>query len=111
MAVIQPSSLKAENFLDKKESKKGSEELQEEKYYEFYNLEEPGVALRFVYGSSKNPKKYTFFHGQKQKVSEEIANHVENCQTPIWKWRPGGDGIIGKKLLGWKPRFQMREVK
>ena len=83
----------------------------EEKTFEFYNLEEPGLVLRFPWGPTKKIEKFTFFHGQKYKIRREIADHVESRQTPIWGYRPNGLGSTEKTLNGWKPRFQMREVR
>lgn len=90
---------------------KVSRRIDEEAYFEFYNLEEPGLVQKFSYGTTKNYKKYTFFHGEKYKVSREIAEHVESRQTPIWGYRPDGSGRLEKHLKGYKPRFQMREVR
>jgi len=83
----------------------------EEALFEFYNLEEPGLMLKFPYGGTKRIEKFTFLHGGKYKVRREIAAHVETRQTPIWSYRPNGIGQMEKQLTGWKPRFQMREVR
>ena len=84
---------------------------EEEGYFEFYNLEEPGLVQKFAYGTTKNYKKYVFFHGEKYKITREIAEHVESRETPIWGYRPDGTGRLEKHLKGYKPRFQMREVR
>ena len=83
----------------------------EEVYFEFYNLEEPGLLQKFSYGTTKKNKMYTFFHGQKYKIKREIAEHVESRETPLWGYRPDGTGKMQKYLKGYKPRFQMREVR
>ena len=88
----------------------------EEKYlreiceFEFNNLEEPGLSLRFPYGSTKNKHTFTLFHGGKYKLPRFLARHIESCSTPIWKWRPNGDGGMEKQEIGTKPRFQMRQM-
>ena len=83
----------------------------EEATFEFYNLEEPGLMLKFPYGTTKKIEKFTFLHGGKYKIRREVAQHVESRQTPIWGYRPDGTGTMVKNLNGWKPRFQMREVR
>lgn len=94
----QPKSEKEEKFL---------REICE---YEFYNLKEPGVSVRFPYGDSKNHHVFTLFHGGKYKVPRFLANYIESRSTPIWEWRPNGIGGLEKKLIGHDPRFQMRQV-
>ncbi len=83
----------------------------EERLFEFYNLEDPGLMIKFPYGTTKKIEKFTFLHGNKYKLRREIADHVESRQTPIWGYRPDGSGKLEKVLKGWKPRFQMREVR
>lgn len=91
-------------------SEKEEKFLREESEYEFYNLEQPGLAISFVYGGSKNKQKFTFFHGGKYRLPRFIAKHVESSGTPIYKWRPNGLGSLEKKLEGRKPRFRMSQV-
>lgn len=78
--------------------------------FEFINLKEPGVLHKFTYGSTKNHKNFTFFHGEKYKLPRFIARHVESCATPIYNWAPDGTGKLIKKYVGPDPRFQMRQV-
>ena len=78
--------------------------------YEFYNLEEPGLAIKFPYGNAKNQHTFTFFHGGKYKLPRFMAKHIEECQKPIWKWRPDGLGGMHKEKIGSDPRFQLRQV-
>jgi len=94
----QPKDEKEENFL---------REICE---YEFYNLEEPGVSVRFPYGDSHSHHVFTLFHGGKYRVPRFLAQHIESKSTPIWEWRPDGIGGLTKKLIGHNPRFQMRQV-
>lgn len=88
----------------------------EEKYlkeiaeYEFYNVEEPGHETTFSYGDTKNNMTFVLRHGQKQKVPRHVARHIENCSTPIYNWKPNGQGQILKVRTGTKSRFQMRPV-
>lgn len=91
-------------------SPKEEEFLREFCEYEFMNLEEPGLAHKFPYGSTRNSHTFTFIHGGKYKVPRFIARHIESCSTPLWEWRPNGLGGLNKKLIGNKPRFQMRQV-
>jgi len=50
------------------------------------------------------------FHGGKYKLPRFIALWIESRTTPIWDWRPNGEGGMAKKLMGKNPRFQMRQV-
>ncbi len=93
---------------DKKDRRK--EWLNEEVSVEFFNLEEPGVPLKFSYGSTRNPETFTLLHGGKYKLRREIVQHIESRQTPIWSYRPDGKGIMQKKLESYKSRFQCRQV-
>jgi len=111
MSQIQKASPRAEELLAKTKSEKGKKILEEEREFEFYNLEEPGMTVRFVFGSTKNMKKYCFWHGQKYTLPVSVADHVESRELPIWNWRPDGLGGLQKELSGWKSRFQMREIR
>lgn len=111
MTKLQPANLRVEDLLEKKQEKSSTNPLKEIRTYEFYNIEEPGLSVKFVYGPTTNPKRYSFMHGQRVQTTVEVAEHVESRQTPIWKWRPDGKGSLIKELTGWKPRFQMREVR
>lgn len=94
----QPKSEKEEAFL---------REICE---YEFINLEEPGLTMKFTYGDAKNKEDITLFHGGKYKLPRFIARHLESCSKPIWKWRPDGTGRMNKQKIGDDPRFQMRQT-
>lgn len=78
--------------------------------YEFFNQEEPGMIQKFPYGSTKHKTTLVFMHGGKYMIPRFLAQHVEKCQTPIWKWRPDGLGSMQKEQVGYKNRFQMRQV-
>ncbi len=77
---------------------------------EFFNLEEPGVALKFVFGSARKPETFTLIHGGKYNLRREITQHVESRQTPIWGYKPNGEGQMEKTLKGYKSRFQCRQL-
>lgn len=102
----EPLPIVGEQPKDEKEKKY----LKEICEYEFQNLEEPGLSIKFPYGDSRNRKLISLFHGGRYKVPRHIARHLENCTTPIWNWRPDGTGSMKKEMLGQKSRFQMREV-
>lgn len=78
--------------------------------YEFLNLEDNGLSIRFPYGSTNHSEKFTFFHGGKYKVPRHVARHVETRATPRNEWRPDGTGRMHGTKVGDKPRFQMRQV-
>lgn len=97
--------------LDQKPTNEKEEKfLREEATYEFYNLEQPGLSVKFPYGNTKYPVKITLFHGGRYVLPRHIAMHVESKGPPIYEWRPNGNGQMEKKLVGKKPRFQMRQV-
>lgn len=95
---------------------KQPESEREEKYlrevceFEFYNLEEPGLNVRFPYGDTRKQHTFTLYHGEKYKVPRFVARHLESCSTPLWEWRPDGSGRMVKKQVGQKPRFRMSPV-
>ena len=94
----------------KKYSEKEEKWLREISTYEFSNQEEPGLSIKFPYGSTRNKKNFMFFHGGKYQIPRFLARFVETCTTPIWKWKPDGSGSLIKERVGERPRFQMREL-
>ncbi len=103
------TTLEAPNVLkDKKERQK--EWLEEMITFEFYNLEEPGVPLPFSHGPTTNTKRYTLIHGGKYTYPRSLIQHLESRQTPIWGYKPNGDGKMEKTLKGYKSRFQCRQI-
>ena len=84
--------------------------LDEEINVEFYNLDEPGLMITFPYGTTKNFKNYTLMHGGKYKLPRKVVNHLESRQTPMWKWAANGLGGLEKSCVGYKSRFQCRQV-
>jgi len=92
------------------QNEKEEEFLREVVEYEFNNLEEPGLSLKFSLGGTKNKFDFHLFHGGKYRVPRFVARHLEDCSTPIWDWRPDGTGRMDKKLTGRKPRFQMKQT-
>lgn len=94
----------------KKYSEKEEKWLREVKTYEFINIDDNHVVQKFPYGSTRNNMTFTFMHGGRYRLPRFVARFVDSRATPIWKWRPDGTGRIVKKLEGYKPRFQMREV-
>ena len=110
------NNLKIEKYInlpivgDQPKSEKEEAFLREVCEYEFMNLEEPGLSIKFCYGNAKNKENFTFFHGAKYKLPRFMARHMENCTKPIWKWRPDGTGRMNKQKIGNDPRFQMRQT-
>lgn len=78
--------------------------------FEFYNLEEPGLSLKFPYGDTRRHHNFEFQHGEKYKIPRHVARHVESRSTPIYAWRPNGQGGMEKRQTGTRPRFQMRQI-
>lgn len=92
------------------ETEKEEKFLREFCEFEFYNLEEPGLAQKFPYGNTSNNHTFTLFHGGKYRLPRFVARHLESCSTPIWDWRPDGNGRMTKRQVGTKPRFRMSQV-
>lgn len=84
--------------------------LNEEMMVEFFNLEEPGVPIKFPYGPTNKIENFTLMHGGKYKLRREVVNHIESRQTPIYGYKPNGSGQMEKYLKGYKSRFQCRQV-
>jgi hypothetical protein len=80
----------------------------EEIEVEFYNLENPGLTIKFAYGSTKNKKIYTLFHGGKYKLPRSVVKHISTRQMPLWNYTSDGTGRLRKNLLGYKSRFECR---
>lgn len=94
----------------KSEKERRKEWLKEEIHFEFFNLEEPGVPIKFAFGPTSNTKTYTMIHGGKYRYPREVVNHLESRQSPIWGYKPDGRGIMNKNLEGYKSRFQCRQL-
>jgi len=94
----------------RKFSEKEEKWLREIVNYEFMNLEQPGLVEKFCYGTTSNKMNIILFHGGKYPMPRFLANHVNACSTPMWKWRPDGIGSLRKELIGRNSRFQMREI-
>jgi len=97
-AVIKDSKDRRKDWLD------------EEIMIEFFNLEEPGVPVKFAFGPANKPHTHTLLHGGKYKLKREVVNHVESRQTPMWGYKPDGRGVMQKNLEGYKSRFQCRQI-
>lgn len=82
----------------------------EKMYVEFYNLEEPGVPLKFSYGSTKKVEKFHLMHGGKYNLTREVLHHLESRQLPMYDFQPDGTGRMVKVRTGYKSRFQCRQV-
>lgn len=93
---------------DKKDRQK--DWLKEKITFEFFNLEEPGVPLKFSHGPTNKTEKYTMLHGGKYTYPREVIQHLESKQTPIWGYKPNGRGQVKKNLEGYKSRFQCRQI-
>lgn len=94
----------------RKFSEKEEKHLREVLTYEFMNLEEPGLTQTFSYGNASNKHTFQFEHGKKYKIPRFIARHIEGKSTPMWGWKPNGEGQMVKTQRGEKSRFQMREI-
>ncbi len=91
-------------------SEKEDKFLREVCEFEFYNLEDTGLSIKFPYGSTNVKEEFMFFHGGKYKLPRHIARHVESRTTPRYEWQSDGTGKMVSKHIGEKPRFQMRQI-
>lgn len=94
----------------KPQSEKEEKHLREVLDVEFMNMEEPGLMNTFPYGSGKMQMTFRLMHGGKYRLPRHVVQHIESRQTPIWEFRPDGNGRMAKKQTGWRPRFQCRQV-
>lgn len=113
--TMKPERLAKLPIIDRKNphrkyTEKEEKHLREVCTYEFMNLEEPGLLLKFPYGDARNKANIVLMHGGKYKVPRFLARYVEQQETPIWGWQPDGTGRMQKTMRGGKPRAQMREV-
>jgi len=95
---------------DKPTSEKEEKFLREVCEYQFQNIEEPGISLRFIYGGTKNAVNLLMMHGGKYKFPRFLARHIENCCKPIYENQTDKNGISTAVKVGETPRFQMRQV-
>ena len=84
--------------------------LDEKVTIQFYNIEEPGADGFFVYGLCTDPQKIELKHGEIAELTRAAIRYIETRQTPIYAYKPDGQGKMRKTLTGWKPRFQCRQI-
>lgn len=96
--------------VHKNKKDKENEWLKENVTFEFFNLEEPGVPIKFAFGPTNDTKTYTLLHGGKYTYPRRVLQHIESKQTPIWGYKPDGHGRMTKNLEGYKSRFQCRQT-
>jgi len=93
--------------------------LSEKVMIQFYNIESPGKSQYFCHGPCNDPDfKDTIQHGEFRELTRATIRFIESRQEPIQEYqKTPGDVATGKKpktkavLIGWKPRFQCREVR
>ena len=96
--------------IQKSEADRKKEWLNEVITVEFFNIEEAGVPIKFSFGPTRKPEKYTLLHGGKYPLRREVIQHIESRQTPIWGYKPNGMGQMEKTLKGYKSRFQCKQL-
>jgi len=94
-----------ETFSDKTQKK-----LKELRVYEFSNIQDPGLAADFMYGTTKKNIKMKLFHGGLYELPIVIAKFLSNRKIPMYKYTPTGTGDVVKSLTGYSHRFMLREV-
>jgi len=113
--MINTASIDAKESAEEKARDLRKKKDEPKLKYEFINMEQPGRSLSFFYGDARRPEKFSFHHNQVVEVREEIAEHVQSRQTPIWKWvdSVSYDGSPRRvaKIVGYTPRFYMKRVK
>lgn len=103
-------SVKEAPAVTKNSKERQKEWLDEDVLVEFFNLEEPGVPLKFSYGPTNKTEKHTLIHGGKYRLKRGVVQHIESRQTPLWGYKPDGRGVMQKNLEGYKSRFQCRQI-
>jgi hypothetical protein len=84
--------------------------VDEEVDIEFFNLENPGLYIKFVFGDTRKKKSYTLFHGGKYKLPRSVIKHLSTRQMPIWNYISDGTGHMQKNLMAYRSRFECRQV-
>ena len=107
---LEEKSVKTVDEVLEHEDKANFKPQDEKILVEFYNIEEPGVPIKFAYGPTKKIEKFHLMHGGKYKLSREIIKHLETRQSPMYKYQPDGTGRQTKVLTGYRSRFQCRQV-
>ena len=75
----------------------------------FINGRDPGYPLDFHYSSKTHPLKiYKLLHGQEYDLPEEIIEHLESCNEPVYAYRKGRDGHPEMFIESRKYIFQCR---
>lgn len=120
VSLISMDPATAARSIDEAVSQKTDEYdfLSEKITIQFYNVEQPGRGQTFIYGPSNAPEKVELAHGEIKELPRSAVRFIESRQTPLYEYqKEGGDATMGKKatlkkvLIGWKPRFQCREVR
>lgn len=76
---------------------------------QFFNLEDPGLKIKFSYGHANNVKNYELWHAGKYKLPRGLVRHLESRQTPIYEYKMTEAGKH-KELIGYRQRFNLRQV-
>lgn len=95
---------------DQPRNEKEEKWLREIVEYEFDNSEDPGLKLKFVYGSTKQNEVIEIWPGVATKLPRFIARYVESRGYPMYKYSPDGSGAMVPTYIGKQGRFRMREV-
>jgi len=75
----------------------------------FLNGRDPGFPLDFHYASKTHPLKiYKLLHGQEYDLPEEVIEHLESCNEPVYAYRKGADGHPQMFIESRKYIFQCR---
>lgn len=119
LITLDPASA-ARSVADAVSAASGEKEfLDEIVTIQFYNLEQPGKSDQvFMKGGVRNPDRLSLTHGEIRDLSRAWIRFIESRQEPIYNYsEDAGDAATGRKrkrvktLIGWKPRFQCREVR
>jgi len=92
--------------------------LSEKATIQFYNIEQVGRSAHFTFGPCNAPEQIDIDHGEIRELTRAAIRFIESRQTPIYEYqKEGGDATSGRKatikkqIVGWKPRYQCREVR
>lgn len=120
VSLINMDPAQAARSIDAAISKKSDEFdfLSEIATIQFYNIEQPGRDAYFCYGDCRNPERINISHGEIRELSRAAIRFIESRQIPIYEYRKeAGNASTNQKakmvktIIGWKPRYQCREVR
>lgn len=78
--------------------------------YEFENKQDPGLKLKFTYGTTKQHEQIEIWCNEPTPLPRFIARYLQSKGNSIYKYQPDGRGNMIPQFQGRDSRFVLREV-